>query len=332
MAKNILGVEFGENRVKLAEIKGDTIVQFVKEDTPEGVIKDGEIIAWDALTELLEKSLHEHHFKVKDACVVIPDNLTYTRRMKLPLMNEAQLKVNLPYEFRDFITDNEVPHKYDYAVLGTEADENGVENVLDVLGVAITRPLINKYRELFTRLKLNMYMAAPECLALGALVKQLAPEIAEKDYIVLDLGYSATRVNIFSDGVFDTTRSIDLGTKSIHQAIAKELGCDERLAALYMVQNTNNVMDSESVKDICGNIAVDVMRAINYYTYEKRENTLEAIYTCGGGALTEQLISELTEAVPLEVKPLSSLSKNDTDKEAITDGPAAVGICWNDRQ
>jgi type IV pilus assembly protein PilM len=160
----------------------------------------------------------------------------------------------------------------------------------------------------------------------------MAPEIAEKDYIILDLGYSATRVNIFSDGVFDTTRSIDLGTKSIHQAIAKELGCDERLAALYMVQNTNNVMDSDAVRDICGNIAVDVMRAINYYTYEKRENTLEAIYTCGGGALTSQLIAELKEAVPLDVVPLASLCKKEEDKEAITDGPAAVGICWNDRQ
>jgi type IV pilus assembly protein PilM len=332
MAKNLLGVEFGENRVKLVEIKGDSIVQFVTEETPEGVIKDGEIIAWDALTEMMSEIIHKHHFKIKDVCVVIPDSLTYTRRLKMPLMNEAQVKVNLPFEFRDFITDEKELYIYDYAVLGTEKDDNGIENMLDVLGVAIRRDLIEKYREMFTRLKLNFYMAAPECLALGALVKVIAPNVATHDYAILDIGYSATRVNIFSDGVFETTRSIELGTKAIHQAIAKDLGCDERLAALYMVQNTNNVLASESVRDICDSIAVDVMRAINYYTYEKRDNTLEVLYTCGGGSLIGPLLNELRETVPLQVEELANIGDNKLDNATLNDGPAAVGICWNDRQ
>ena len=51
--KNLLGIEFGSSRLKIAEVKGDKVVRFVKEDMPERIIQNGEIIAWDALQEFL---------------------------------------------------------------------------------------------------------------------------------------------------------------------------------------------------------------------------------------------------------------------------------------
>ena len=139
----------------------------------------------------------------------------------------------------------------------------------------------------------------------------------------------ASRINIFSEGVFDTNRAIELGCAALARRVADLLGCDEHIAALHMVQNTNNVMDSEAIRDLCGDIAVDVMRAMNYYNYEKRDNTLENIYVCGGGALIPQLIEELSENVPLQIVPLSDLATDDVEPDALINGPAAIGICWN---
>lgn len=329
MASGYLGVEFGSSRMKMAEVKNGRLVKFVKEDMPENIIRDGEIVSWDALSEFLKGVLKENKFSTNKVALVVPDNLTYTRRMTLPLMTVAQLKVNLPYEFHDFISDDKDAYIYDYAVIGIEQDENGNDTGMDVLGVAVSKELMNNYRQLFKTGRMKLMMAAPQCLAFSALVKHLNPEVAEKDYAILDLGFSASRINIFSDGVFDTNRAIELGCAALARRVADLLGCDEHIAALHMVQNTNNVMDSESIRDLCGDIAVDVMRAMNYYNYEKRDNTLENIYVCGGGALIPQLIEELSENVPLQIVPLSDLATEDVDPDALINGPAAIGICWN---
>ena len=329
MASGYLGVEFGSSRMKMAEVKNGRLVKFVKEDMPENIIRDGEIVSWDALSEFLKGVLKENKFSTNKVALVVPDNLTYTRRMSLPLMTVAQLKVNLPYEFHDFISDDKDAYIYDYAVIGIEQDEEGNDTGMDVLGVAVSKELMDNYRQLFKTVRMKLMMAAPQCLAFSALVKHLNPELAEKDYAILDLGFSASRINIFSEGVFDTNRAIELGCAALARRVADLLGCDEHIAALHMVQNTNNVMDSEAIRDLCGDIAVDVMRAMNYYNYEKRDNTLENIYVCGGGALIPQLIEELSENVPLQIVPLSDLATDDVEPDALINGPAAIGICWN---
>jgi len=327
--KNLLGIEFGSSRLKIAEVKGDKVVRFVKEDMPERIIQNGEIIAWDALQEFLGEVFKKNKFTSKNVALVVPDTMTYTRRLSVPLMTEKQLKVNLPYEFHDFIAEGKENYIYDFAVVNVLQDENETDTGLDILAVAVSKELMSNYTELFKRMHLKLTMAAPQCLAFGSLMKHIDPEQAEKDYAILDLGYSATRINIFSEGVFDTTRSIELGCQALARKVAELLGCDEHIAALYLVQNTNNIMNSESIRDVCSDIAVDVMRAVNYYSYEKRDNTLESIYVCGGGAMIPQLLDELRDNVPLQIIPLAEFADEDIDEDTLISGPGAAGICWN---
>lgn len=327
--KNLLGIEFGSSRIKIAEVKGDHVLRFVKEDMPERIIQNGEIIAWDAMQEFLIEVFKKNKFTTKNVALVVPDSMTYTRRLSVPLMTEKQLKVNLPYEFHDFISEGKENYIYDFAVVNVLMDENGNDTGLDVLAVAVNKELMANYSELFKRMRMKLTMAAPQCLAFGSLMKKIHPEQAEKDYIILDLGYSATRINIFSEGIYDTTRSIELGCQALARKVGELLGCDEHIAALYLVQNTNNVMNSEAIRDVCSDIAVDVMRAVNYYSYEKQDNTLENIYICGGGAMIPQLVDELKDNVPLQIIPLAEFADESIDEDALTSGPAAVGICWN---
>ena len=122
--KNLLGIEFGSSRLKIAEVKGDKVVRFVKEDMPERIIQNGEIIAWDALQEFLGEVFKKNKFTSKNVALVVPDTMTYTRRLSVPLMTEKQLKVNLPYEFHDFIAEGKENYIYDFAVVNVLQDEN----------------------------------------------------------------------------------------------------------------------------------------------------------------------------------------------------------------
>lgn len=329
MAKTLLGIEFGSCRIKISVVKGNKVVKFIKEDMPENIIQGGEVVSWEALSDFLGQVVRKKHLGGKDVALVIPDSMTYTRRLSVPIMNEKQLKVNLPYEFHDFIAEGKENYIYDYAVVSVEEDENGTDIGLNILAVAISKELMTNYVQLFKRLRMKLVMAAPQCLCFGALMRHIDPQLSTKDFAILDLGYTATRINIFSDGVFDTTRSIELGCQALARRVAEQLGCDEHIASLYLVQNTNDIMNSESVRDICADIAVDVMRAVNYYSYEKRDNSLENIYICGGGAMIPQLVEELRDNVPLNIVPLAELSNNIVSEDVLTNGPASAGICWN---
>ena len=331
MAKNILGIEFGSDRIKISEMKNGELVHFVAADMPENIVLNGEVVAWDALSDFLAEILKKNRFSAKQVALVIPDSLTFTRRLSVPLMSDAQLKVNIPYEFRDFVSDAKDAYIYDYALVAAEKDEDDNDVGLEVIAVAVRKELMDRYQALFKGLRLKLVMAAPQCLAYGALVRKLKPEMYDQDFIILDLGHTATRINIFSDGIFDTTRSIENGCSTLIRKVADLAGCDTHLARMHLIQNTDGVMDSSEIRDICGEIAVDVMRAVNYYTYEKRENTLDTIYLCGGGALIPQLQAELKDSVPLNVALLSDITENESETEAVVNGPASVGICWNDQ-
>jgi type IV pilus assembly protein PilM len=198
-----------------------------------------------------------------------------------------------------------------------------------VLGVAVAKALMDSYKNLFKILKLKLVMAAPQCLAFGSLFRHLDPALCERDFAILDIGHSSSRINIYSNGIFDTNRTIDIGCAEFGRRVADLLGCDDHIATFHMLQNTNDVMNSDSVREACGDIAINVMRAMNYYNYEKRDNTLENIYVCGGGAMIPQLIEELRESVALNVVPLTDLATDSLDGDSLISGPAAIGICWN---
>jgi type IV pilus assembly protein PilM len=173
-------------------------------------------------------------------------------------------------------------------------------------------------------------MAAPENRSLENVAKYLNPEIAAGDYALLDLGAGATRIDIFSKGVYEVTRSIDTGSQSIARLVADVFGCDPHKAELYIEENKDNILESEQCRDLYSRIAIDVMRAINYYTFENRDNTLEKMYYYGGGSKIKPLIEEIRETIQLELVPFSDVVDSDEiTKDAVMNGAASAGICWN---
>ena len=329
MANGLLGMEFGSSRLKIAEVRDHKVVRFATADMPDNIIRNGEIVSLDGLADVLQEVLKEQKFSAKKVCLAVPDAETIIRRLQFPLMTEAQLKVNLPFEFHDFITGEKDDYLFDCAMIGIESDESGKDTGMDLLGVAVSKQKMLDYQTMFRRIGLKLVEAAPASLAIGCLLNQLVPESRNRDFAVLDLGYHSSDILMFSDGIYDTKRTYELGCEAMAQRIAEQKNCDIHIASLHLKQNKDGVLDSEAVSDISGEIAVNVMRAVNYYTYEKRDNSLEVLYVTGGGAWIEPLVKQISDTVPLKVVLLSSLKNAAvSDEEALISGSAACGICF----
>jgi len=306
MAKAILGIEIGSRSLKAAEVKNGELLNFVSVDMPDGIVNGEELVSFDAMADLLKTTLKENGFTAKEAALVVPDANTHIRRLRMPVMTDKQLLINLPYEFHDVIGDDKDQYVFDYAVIEQIKDDEGNVKELDVLGATMRKDLVNKYAAMFKRAGRKLVKAMPYELAIENFIRNYAGEEGSGDFAVLDLGWSSSRVDIFRNTAYETTRVVDTGMQDVINSVADILQCDPHTARAYGYSNPDNVMEDEQVASHYSDVAVEVMRAINYYTYENPDNQLETLYYCGGGSNIPRYVEELEETVPLTLKPLSS--------------------------
>ncbi len=75
------------------------------------------MVSEEAVAQEVKHALREQHMKKRPCAVVIPAESAIVRRLTVPYMSPEQLRVNLPYEFHDFVQGDKDQYFYDYAVV-----------------------------------------------------------------------------------------------------------------------------------------------------------------------------------------------------------------------
>ena len=92
--------------------------------------------------------------------------------------------------------------------------------------------------------------------------------------------------------------------------------------------NGGNVLSEHYLEDVFSDLASRVMRVLNFYNFNNRNNTLEDLYYYGGGALVEPLMNDIRDSIPLNLKSISELIpvKHKLTEEQILIGAQAIGM------
>ncbi|MEE8807212.1 MAG: pilus assembly protein PilM [Lactimicrobium sp.] len=311
MAREILGVDIGSRRVKLCLLRNGEIVQTALLDTPENAVRNDSLTAYEAMGSLLREGMKENGIHCRRAAVVIPDPDAYMHRLSMPLMTEKQLAVNLPYEFHDVITDNKDHYLYDYAMISSHEKQGDQPGEMELMAGAVSKEKIEAYQEMFHHAGMKLVMAAPRQMALVSVLRAFADTCGHGDVALVDLGDAFTRVDLFRDGTYEATRTIDTGVSSIVSAIGDVLNVDPHVAHGYLFNDQDKVLESEALANVYNVIAVEIMRAINYYTYENQNNTLEKLYVYGGGSHIKGLVASIADSLSsLQVVPVDAMDMN----------------------
>lgn len=310
MAREILGVDIGSKRVKLCVVRNGEIVQTALLDTPENAVRNDSLAAYEAMGSLLREGMKENGIHCRRAALVVPDPDAYMRRLRMPLMTEKQLAVNLPYEFHDVITDNKDHYLYDYAMIDTHGTDGNARE-MELMAGAVSKEKIAAYQEMFHHAGMKLVMAAPRQMALVSVLRAFADTCGHGDVALVDLGDSYTRVDLFRDGTYEATRTIDTGVAAIAGAVGDVMNVDPHVARGYLRNDQDQVLESEALANVYNVIAVEIMRAINYYTYENQNNTLEKLYVYGGGSHLKQLVGSIADSLSsLQVVPADAMDPN----------------------
>lgn len=331
MGKLYTGIDIGGSQIKFAVCEsGGGIRHTASYPVPQNLVQEGRIVSFEAMSKLIGTAARELKIHNRNSAVLLPASLAFTRRFSLPMMTIEQLKLNLPYEFRDYITEETDKHVYDYAVLGTSKNKSGQQE-LDLMAAAAKKSTIASYFALLRQAGFRLRTAVPVELAYGNLLRRYEadhPSEGSREYCILDLGCHATRVHIFTGFRFEVTRVIDHGCAALDTAIADTLRVDEHIAESYKISNHDDVQSLESCRNVYHSIAIEIMRAVNFYSFNNQASHLEEAFYCGGGSRIKPLLEDISLTAGLKLRSIADLMPKVAEEqtEQLLLYPAAVGI------
>lgn len=297
-----VGFDIGGLNLHIAVREGGRWTKLGAEPLPEGLVREGQILSYEAMGDFLKSVRRTYHLP-RQAALALPAAACYCRRFTTAYMTDEQLRFNLPYEFRDYITDDKENYFFDYAVVDTLRDDDGAPRELDLMAAACPKLTMADYIAMFRRAGYRLKVAVPQEMAYINLLRAgTAPAHA---HCLLDLGHTAVRLYMFDGDRFDTQRVLDFGCGAIDRAIADHFGVDMHVAASYRLQNYNGAADLPECRDLYDAIGVEVVKAINYQRFNSGGAEISHIHCCGGGVLNPALMAALRAAIPLTFEEMS---------------------------
>ncbi len=303
MAQAQLGVDIGNRAVHMVLWDGKQIRKSVNEPLPEGLVREGRVVSAAAMSEFLKTLRKSSHLPGGHVSLALHTNECFCRRFDVPAMTHSQLKVNLSYEFRDFITQEKDKYYYDYAVLGQM--EEGTK--LDLMAAAVAKETVRAYDDMLRRAGLHLRVAVPEEIAYTNLFRRFAGEAAQGSACLLDLGHAAVSIHMLQDGLHQSDRTLDFGCAALDQVIADQFNVAPYVACTYRESNFENCQDLPGCREIYNHIALEVLKAVNYYNYSNAERPVEWICCWGGGGEIAPLVETLRETLSVPVEGWSKL-------------------------
>lgn len=328
MKKTAIAFDIGESYLKIAQRLGNKIeVKTVQ--VPENLIRDGIIQMPNGMTDFLKKVKKEFHLPAGPCGIVVPDEVTVCRAITMPAMTEAQLEVNLPFEFSDYISSDPQKYVYDYAVLDIKNDQEGKPVEMELMGAVMSKEEVLSYVDIFKNAKLKLRTLIPQEIALNNIMRKALEEgriKKEKEYCMIALGHRSTNVYIYKGDRQTVIRNLYVGNNEIDKVIAEHRNIDEFLARTYKNSNYQQILEESFCQEAFGRIAIEIMKVINFYRFNNRNTELEDVYFCGGGSSLVGLCETIADTVGMNRKNFMELLPNDVAKNIDPSGVYAIGL------
>lgn len=333
MGKTLLGIDMGYDSLKLALVANGKVKKTASVPMPLKLIKEGKAVSPQTMGELIRSTVKQYGLGCRNAAVCFANESVFVRNITVPQMTHDQLMYNIPFEFKDYLTDEPKNYVYDYAVVSTNVMSEGdqPQKAMDLLAVAAPVSLIEETRETVRKAGMKLAVASPTVSAYVNLIRRMPPNNRPDsgEYCILDLGYGAVRMYMFKGDVHQVTRVLELGLSGLDDTVAEAYGVDVRLAHTYFLSNYDNCQERQECLGAYNNIAVELSRALNFYRFSNQDSNLGDIWLCGGGAQCAPLKRTLTEALGMNVHDAEELIYPEDKVENCGSLIQAIGVAMD---
>jgi type IV pilus assembly protein PilM len=335
---DVLGIDIGQNTVKIVSISADSAGKFTLEAIGETGTPDLEVADknkqkyFSSLGSSIKLLLSDLKLKEKRVVVDLPENEVVSRLVRLPPLKDSEIMDALKFEAETFVPYPLEEVSIDYEVI--EKDEAGR---LTIFVIAARNNLINEQVKLFKSLGLELVALESPSVALKRVVKNSIKTVER--VMVLDIGEKYSDIFNFNKGNVYFARSLPVGGESLTRSISLGLGLDMPSAEEY--KKAYGIKEEElegkirsAALPVFNSIADEVRKAMALFTEDSGGKVVELLVLSGGGANLPGAAEELTKTLGIEVQVAQpfinvDVSKIKTQFNLITEGcrfSLAVGL------
>ncbi len=284
-----------------------------------GVIENGEVKDREELSKTIKISLEKvkgNKLKTKNVIVSLPEIKAFLQVIKMPKMEENELKTAVPFEAENYIPLPIEKVYLDFEIIRSNSGYS--KDHLNILLAAIPKEIVDSYVYCLNKAGLHIKALEIESQSISrALFKN---QLTTFPVLIIDFGRSRTNFIIFSGHSLRFTSSIPVSSQKLTQAISNSLNVNfseaEKLKIKYGLQavysknmigktKAKNGKEEEQVFEAMLPVLIDLVEQIkkhvNYYqnhTIDKKNGKLKKILLCGKGTN----LKKMTDFLSFELK------------------------------
>jgi type IV pilus assembly protein PilM len=318
--RNIIGIDVGISAVKivrLLESRGTFSLENIgiMPLAPETIV-DNTIMDSTAVVESIKNLLSSMKIKTKQVATSVSGHSVIIRKITLPLMTEAELDASIQWEAEQYIPFDISEVNLDFQILGEDPKD---PSQMNVVLVAAKKDFVDDYYAVFSEAGLEPMVMDVDCFAVENMFDYNYGFVEGELIALIDLGSSATSVNVLRGDTSVFTRDIQTGGYLLSEELQKRLGLSSDDAERAKLGATDFPdVDPEAIKEVLAdaidNLVNEVQRSLDFFAANSSEEKVTKIYLAGGVSASDQVVAVMEERVGVAVErvnPFRNLKINE---------------------
>jgi len=316
--KSYLGVDIGNNGVKMVELAASTgrarLATYAYADVDTNLTHSSSLEDQQKVAEIIKKIFSEAKVSSPKTIAALPNFSVFSSIISLPEMSKKELSQAISWEAKKFVPLPIEDMVLDWRPLVKKEKkdkEKTKEEAVDklkkkeefqkILITAAPKDLVERYLNVFKLANLDLLAMETESFALER-------SLIGKDnavIMIVDFGAFSSDISIVENGIPILSRSIDVGGGTITQAIARSLNIEQKRAEQFKRDIGFSSQSLNSVPKIIENTISPIINEIKYsfdlFQGRKSSGVVEKIILTGGSSVLPGLIDYLNEILQIKV-------------------------------
>jgi len=317
--KDIVGIDIGSSAVKIVRLRPSRgtfhLVNLgIMPLSPE-VIVDNAIMDSASVIAAINNLLASMKIKTKKVATSVSGHSVIIRKITLPLMSDAELESSIQWEAEQYIPFDISEVNIDFQILGPDEKD---PSQMNVMLVAAKKEFVDDYTAVLTDAGLEPMVMDIDCFAVENMFDYNYGFVEGEVVALVDLGASATSVNVLKGNVSVFTRDLQAGGYLLNQELQKRLGISsEEAEQAKLGYRDFDEVEAESIEDALDdaveNLAQEVQRSLDFFAATSSDDRITKVYLTGGTSCSDKIREALEKRLELPnevVNPFRNVTIN----------------------
>jgi type IV pilus assembly protein PilM len=322
--KDIVGLDIGSSSVKLVKLREAKGIYHLESlgvaSLPPEAIVDNAIMDSTSVVEVIRNLVESHKVKTKNVATSISGHSVIIRKIVLPIMTDDEMESSIQWEAEQYIPFEISEVNLDCQILGPDEKD---PSQMNVILVAAKKDFVNDHVAVLKECGLNPVVMDIDCFAIENAFE--ANHTGSSETIALiNMGASATNINILKNGVSVFTRDIQVGGNMFNDEIQKRLGLSGPEAERTKLGEVLDDVDANGVGEVIAQateiLAQEVQRSLDFFSATSADEKVQGLFITGGVSKAPDVKKALERRLGIAVEPLDPfrqlvVSEKDFDPE-----------------